>query len=138
MLKTSFVPGSSAQTKAGYVLKYKGTNHLTIYSASFEDCVVSFMILRWSVLQRLGGGVASFVGGRPVGLVHGPARGRDQGWDQARGQVRPADQSEQLILTIDQSQPRPHSCRSAHRPSPGPAQSAPGGHHQPGQHSRMC
>ena len=46
MLKTSFVPGSSAQTKAGYVLKYKGKNHLTIYSASFEDCVVSYHL--WS------------------------------------------------------------------------------------------
>ena len=136
MLKTSFVPGSSAQTKAGYVLKYKGENHLSIYySASVEDCV-SFLILRWPVLQRLGGGVAGVVGGRPVGLVHRPARGRDQGRGQARGQVRPADQSEKLILTIDQSQPRPDRCGSAHRQSPGPAQSAPGGHHQPGEHSR--
>ena len=47
--------------------------------------------------------------------------------------MRTTDQSEARILTIDQSQPRPHRCGSAHSPGPGSAQSTPGGDHQPGQ-----
>ena len=85
MLKTRFVTGSSAQTKAGYVLKYKGDNRLN--SSRFEDCL-TFIICRRPVHQRVGGGVAGVVGGRGDGLVQGPARGRDQGRGQARGQVR--------------------------------------------------
>ena len=62
MLKTRFVPGSSAQTKAGYVLKYKGENHF-VESARFE-LSITFIIPRWSPLQRLGGGVAGIMGGQ--------------------------------------------------------------------------